>query len=762
MSGGVAGAAGAAGDAARGAEPGSGRLRSELVGLAALAEHHGVLRSYTGVDCAEHYASPDAVMAVLRSMGVAVDRPEDAGEVLRAEQAAAGGRWLPPVLVHWTARPRPFRVTLPSNVHPRDGWLTVTMDGGQVRRERLLTAIARPLSGSMVDGRRVDSYQLRLGASPFELPVGYHELRMEAPGIDVSTLLIAAPRCPQADRGWGAFLPLHAVRAADDLGVGTYRHLGQLLEWVRELGGGYVGTLPLYPAFLDHPVETSPYLPVTRLGWNELHIDPTTLPELAAAPEAAALLASDEVVRRITDARNSVLVDHVGVMATVRSLLEPMAEALFASDGDRRDRLQAFVDRRPEVAAYARFRAAGSRAGGAGVDRRAHRDGRIGDEAVDAAAERYHLYAQWVADEQLAAAAGGDGLYLDLPIGVHPLGFDPWWEPEAFVTGAHGGAPPDAFYRGGQDWGFPPLHPEGVRAGGYRYLRTCLEHVLRRAGTLRVDHVMGLHRLFWVPEGSAPTDGVYVRYPDEELRAVVAVEAHRARAAVVGEDLGTVPEEVRAGMAADAMLRLWVLQFETSAEDPLPDAPPASMASWGTHDLPRFAAFWDGADIDEREGRGDLDVRAAPGERIARARWRRSIAERLGTGHDPAAVLTGCLEHLAAGPARQVLVELEDLWLERRPQNRPGTGPEVPNWRRRAARSLEQLRDDPVLAGLLSGLTARRRPPPASTPPGAPGTPPGAPGTPPGAPGGPAKGAGTRPLGGSGSGWSTISIRREP
>jgi len=746
--------AGATGAGAQEAGAGTGRLRSELVDLAALAEHHGVLRSYTDVDGAEHYASPEAVMAVLRSMGVAVDRPEGAAEVLRAEQAADVGRWLPPVLVHWTARPRPFQITLPSNVHPRDGWLTVTMDGGQVHRERLLTAIARPLSGDTVDGRRVDSYQLRLGASSFELPVGYHELRVEAPGIDASALLIAAPRCPQAARGWGAFLPLYAVRAADDLGVGTYRHLGQLLEWVKELGGGYVGTLPLYPAFLDQPVETSPYLPVTRLGWNELHVDPRTLPELAAAPEASALLASDELGRRIADARNSVLVDHVGVMATVRSLLEPMAEALFSSDGDRRDRFEAFVDHHPEVAAYARFRAAGGRAGKAGVDRHAHREGRIPDEAVDAAAERYHLYAQWVADEQLSAAAGGDGLYLDLPIGVHPLGFDPWWEPGAFVTGVRGGAPPDAFYRRGQDWGFPPLHPEHLRNSGYRYLRACLEHVLRHAATLRIDHVMGLHRLFWVPEGAEPTDGVYVRYPDEELRAVVAVEAHRARAAVVGEDLGTVPGEVRAGMAADAMLRLWVLQFETSAEDPLPEPPPASMASWGTHDLPRFATFWEGADIDEREGRGDLDARAAAGERVARERWRRSVAERLGAEHDPAAVLRGFLEHLAAGPARLVLVELEDLWLERRPQNRPGTGPEMPNWRRRASRSLEQLRDDPAVTGFLSGLTARRHPPSGGPPRGSPGTPPGVPGAPPG-------GSSTGPPGGSGSGWSTISIRRE-
>lgn len=707
MSGGVTGAGGDAG----GVEGGAGELRPELVDLAALAARHGVQRSYTGVDGAEHYASPEAVMAALRAMGVPVGRPEDAGDLLAAEQAAPapGGGWLPPVQVHWTGRPRPLRITLPGTVHPRDCWLSVTMDGGQVRRERLSNAIARPLSGAIVDGRRVDSYQLRLGAAPLELPAGYHQLALEGPGIELTSLLIAAPRCPQPRRGWGAFLPLYALRAADDLGVGSYRHLGQLIEWVGELGGDFVGTLPLYPTFLDEPVEPSPYLPVTRLGWNELYVDPTTLPELASAPEAAALLSSDAVVQRIRDARNSVLVDYAGVMSLVRSLLEPMAETVFSSDGERRDQLEAFVAQHPAVAGYARFRAAGSRARPVGDDRRAHPQGRIPDEAVDPAAERYHLYAQWVASQQLTSAAGDRGLYLDLPIGVHPLGFDPWWEPEVFVHGVHGGAPPDAFHRRGQDWGFPPLHPEQLRHDGYRYLRATLQHAMRHARTVRVDHVMGLHRLFWVPEGADATDGVYVRYPHEELRAIVAVEAHRSRVSVVGEDLGTVPEEVRADMAADGMLRLWVLQFEATPEVPLPQPPVGAMASWGTHDLPRFAAYWEDLDIDEREGRGDASGREAIDERAARARWRRAVVEMLGVRHDPVAVLRGCLDHMADGPARQVLVELEDLWLERRPQNRPGTGSDSLNWRRRAARSLEQLRDDPELGALLSDLTRRRQ-----------------------------------------------------
>lgn len=681
-----------------------------LTPLDELAERHHILRSYEGVDGERHRAGPEAIMAVLRAMGVPLEAPEQAAEQLRAEAASRTTRWLEPVLVHWIGRPQPLHIVLPSDVHPRDGWLVVELEGGSVHRERLITAIARPLSGRIVDGRRLDSYQLRLGASgSLELPAGYHRLVIEAPGIEASALLVVAPRLPQPRRGWGAFLPLHALRAADDLGVGSYRHLGELIAWTGGHGSDFVGTLPLYPTFLEGPVEPSPYLPVSRLAWSELYVDPTTLPELDRSPAAAELLASDEVRRRVADARNSVLVDYQEVTATVRSLLEPMAETLFESGGRRRDELEAFVAGRPEVAAYARFRAAGGPAGGAGESRRVHPEGRIPDEPVDPRAERYFLYAQWAAEEQLAAAAGGRGLYLDLPIGVHPRGFDPWWAPDAFVPGVHGGAPPDSFYEGGQDWAFPPLHPERLRQDGYAYPRAYLRHAMRHASVLRIDHVMGLYRLYWVPEGFDATDGVYVRYPDEELRALVALEAQRAGTAVVGEDLGTVPEEVRAGMSADGMARLWVLQFEVSAEQPLPEPPRGVLASWGTHDLPRFAAFWDATDVDEREAAGALGRREADAERVARLRWRRAVEAALGVGDDPAAVLGGYLRHLASGPARQLLVELEDLWLERRPQNRPGTGAEAGNWRHRAARSLEQLRDDPKTGALLDELDGLRR-----------------------------------------------------
>jgi 4-alpha-glucanotransferase len=696
--------------------------------LATLAEAWGVVTSYEGVDGAEHEASPETLVAVLGALGAPIDSPGGATEALRS-QAATEWRALEPVLVHDVRHPKDLVIELPAHVHPSDGWQVLELEDGSVQRERLSSAIARPIGTLTRDGRRLSTYQLRLGASTPDLPTGYHRLRFEAPGVEAESLLMVAPRCPQPTRGWGAFLPLHALRTDADAGVGRYGDLAALARWVKGLGGQLVGTLPLYPAHLHEPVDPSPYLPVTKLAWNELYVDPTSLPELEIAPAAVALLESDDIRRAMTAARQSVLVDYPAVMATTRSVLTALAEALFEHGGARRQALEDWVGAHLEIAPYARFRAADEVAGAGETSWRSAGTREVPSELVDTAAERYYLYAQWVAATQLAAtgvAQGTAGLYLDMPIGVHPSGFDPWWEPESFAASVRGGAPPDSFFEAGQDWGFPPLHPIGIRSSEYRYVIAMLRHAFSRADALRIDHVMGLHRLYWIPGELDARHGAYVRYRDEELRAVVAIEAARKGAAVIGEDLGTVDEAVRADMTADGMLRSWVFQFEASAEDPLPAEPERAMASFGTHDLPRFAAFWNGLDIDERASRGLVDAEDAAREHEGRTALRTALLESLahrqadGDGAPEAAppaaapseelgVLCACLEHMAEGDARLMLVDLEDLWGERRPQNRPGTGAEASNWRRRSEKSLAEIESDPFVAEVLGAVGERRR-----------------------------------------------------
>ena len=567
----------------------------------------------------------------------------------------------------------------------------VTEDGSTSRRA--LRAVLVPAATDTHDQRgshrRVSFDLTRLADDP--LPAGYHRLVLEGAGEPEEALVIAAPVCPGGPRTWGAFLPLHALRTESDDGVGTYSDLARLADWVTSLGGGFVGTLPLYPAFLDPPADPSPYLPVSRLAYNELFIDPRALPEYAASRR------DGESGGTEPDAGD--LVDYEALARRRRRQLEPMARAVCSGEWPERcEQLAAFAVAHPELAAYARFRAARETVAGNGLD-------------PDVA--EYHLYTQWVACEQLAAAGRRGGRYADLPIGSHPEGFDPVWAPDSFVPGVQGGAPPDRFFAGGQSWGFRPLHPEGIRRDGYGFFIAALRRAFLHADCLRIDHVMGLQRMYMIPEGHDATDGAYVSYRAEELHALVALEAWRAGAQVVGEDLGTVPEEVRDRMRRDHMLRSWVFQFESTTEEPLPDPGPTTLASLGTHDLPRFGSYLWGQDLGERAAMGHLSAREASAEHAARTRWRQNLFDILDIApdEDPEQLtliaLAACLRHLARSEARVVLVDLEELWDERRAQNHPGTTAKT-NWSQRARRTFEDFSTDTQLAQTLSTLTMER------------------------------------------------------
>ncbi len=637
--------------------------------LRTLAQLYDVQASYVDASGARRDASTDSLRAVLAALGAPVT---DLPSAVRQERLRRHTQLLEPVTAVPAVGTQAVEVALPRSVHPRDCWLVLDAEDGTTRRIRLMAAVHRPLGSASVEGRAVDRYEAQLSTPLEMLPPGYYRLQLEGPGVDAAALVVVAPRCPLPDRGWAAFLPVHAMRTSSDWGVGSHTALREVARRVGALGGDLVGTLPLYPGYYDEPLEISPYLPVTRLGWNELYVDPTLLPELEASSDARELLRSDAFTTALGNARHAALVDYRSSMDLVRRVLEPLAHALYSGPSARRDALEVFARERPDIVAYARFRA------GQPVVPIVARGG--GGAVPDDDAARYHLYVQWVAEQQLAEA--GDNLFLDLPVGVHPKGFDTRFEPESFANGVEGGAPPDPFFAKGQRWSFRPLHPRGLREQRYGHVIAVLRHAMRHASVLRLDHVMGLYRLFWVPDGVDATDGVYVRYRDDELRAIVALEAERSRTAVVGEDLGTVPEEVRRGMRDDRMLRSWVLQFEISADAPLPDPPELSMASIGTHDLPRFVSFWEAPE---------------------RARWRRAL------GGDARRGLRACLDHLAAGPARLVLADVEDQWLERWPHNRPGTGAEAGNWQHRSARTLEEIFADDDVTSAFKRIDALRR-----------------------------------------------------
>jgi len=656
------------------------------VPLAELARRCGVQESYHDHFGTLRVASPEALSVVIDGLG-AVDAPPPAIEPVNLVWDGAG--------------------TLPlRHAGTGDYVLTVSLEAGGVmsHRGRLADIEAK-------DGRR----PLPL---PGPLPFGYHEVELTV-GVDTyAGRVICAPSMafqPTGERAgqhWGVFLPVYAMRGAR--GAGTLADLRALIEWTEDRGGTLVGTLPLLSAYLDEPFEPSPYVPVSRLFWNELFLEPIASPEWSSEMETKLDAAT---IARLVDAP---LVDYAAQMRAVQPALQAMAERCFA--GARRGALEALVAAHPELESYARFRGvvAKHRTGWHGWP------GGLADRHLtagdwDEAARRYHLYVQFSLHEQLRelsdeAKGRGLGLYLDLPVGVHGDGYDTWRHRDLFVKTVSVGAPPDQLFIGGQNWGMPALHPQRSRETGHAYFIAMIRNHLRYAGVLRIDHVMGLHRLFWVPNGMEATDGVYVRYPKDELYAILCLESQRAGALLVGEDLGTVPDEVRHAMQRRGVRGMHVMEFglEPDWTDAVHDPKTGTVASIGTHATPPFAAFIGGADIDDSAGRGWIDGATASSQRPDRRAVVHSLERNLrvdGTiPHDAGAegLLRGSLVALGRSEAEAVLVNLEDLWLETKPQNVPGTCAPEPNWHRRSRFALDDLEAQPGLTDTLAALNAAR------------------------------------------------------
>jgi 4-alpha-glucanotransferase len=678
-----------------------------------LAAAHGVIPSYLGEDGAMHVADPQVVLAVLRALGVGIDRAKDAGPALLEHRRKALQRIVEPVIALLSTGPHELIVTVPEQASSDALWVTIEFEDGSIHRgqldEQSITFIARlELDGKSFVRSRVD-----LSKNGVSVPLGYHSLRVEANSSrhsnSSSSLLICAPRCPEPSRGWGVFMPLHALRSKDDWGVGSYRDMADLGEWAREHGASMVGGLPLYPTYLDPPIDPSPYRPVSRLAYNEIYIDPELLPELEGSRAARELMSSSSFRLRISAARASSLVDYEEVARLRREVLDPMAQELIHSDSRRRDEFTRFVVQHPELAAYGQFRAEVERRGRHEVV--SHSASANNSSANDSVAN-YYIYCQWVASQQLDVAAHALPLYADLSVGVHPDGFDPFWSPSSFVPGLSGGAPPDLFFAGGQNWAFSPLHPQAIRDDHYQYPRAALARAFRHASYVRIDHVMGLQRFYVIPNGNDAAHGAYLSYQADELHALVSLEAYRSGASVVGEDLGTVPDGVRERMARDGMLRSWVFEFESTLEEPLPAPPRDVLASLATHDMSRFVAFLWGHDIDESEKIGRLSSPEADASRAQRALYREALFDALEVPilSDPEltdAAREGCLAHLSASAALLVLVDIEELLGESEPQNRPGTS--EGNWRQRAARTLEEIRAAPKISAELNAFDQLRR-----------------------------------------------------
>jgi len=601
---------------------------------------------------------------------------------------------------------------------------------------------AGPFRLTREDGRVVE------GRAGQELPAidlaGYH--RLEA-GERAVTFAVAPPRCfGVADacggRAWGLAAQLYGLRRRGDGGIGDFAGLALLCEIAAEAGCDAVSIGPVHALFGAEPGRASPYSPSSRLFLNPLHADPHAVADARTVDAAIAATGVGDTLARLEEAP---LIDweaagraRLALLRQVRALIAP---ALAPGGGPLADDLAAFTARGGQSlrdhAAFEALHAARLAADpsdghwrGWPAELRDPRSEAVAAFAREAADEvAFHIFLQWLAGRSLARAheaarAAGQriGLIADLAIGTDGGGSYAWSRQGDIMNRVGIGAPPDIFNRRGQNWGLTAFSPRALAAQGFAPFVETLRAALGHAGGLRIDHVLGLARLWLVPEGASPAQGAYMRFPFDAMCALVALESHRHRAVVIGEDLGTVPPGLHDRLAAAGLLGMRVLWFERDGED-FRDAsgwPRAVAAMTSTHDLPTVAGWWSGNDIGWRRRVGlppigadaEEEDRTRAGDRQALWTAFRNAGTASGpppaSDADPEAVATAAVDFVARTPADLALIPMEDLLALPEQSNLPGTTDEHPNWRRRLPGETAELLAAPGPRERLGRLARER------------------------------------------------------
>ncbi|MDP1652887.1 MAG: 4-alpha-glucanotransferase [Rhodocyclaceae bacterium] len=606
-----------------------------------------------------------------------------------------------------------------------------------------------------------------LAAMHFDMAVDPADLLAEFAGArKPPPLLPACPdRCHQpaalraGKRLWGLTVQLYGVRSRRNWGIGDFTDLVGLLECTAAAGGDIVGLNPLHALFPDNPAHISPYSPSHRGFVNVLYLDIEAVPEMADCVTAQRRLASADFQKRLQTLHAATLVDYVGVAAAKFEILELLFPHFLAAQGKRAAAFKAWRTAQGEAlerharfeALQAHFRQLDANCWGWPAWPADYRNpdspavAAFAREHADAVS--YYAWLQWLCDEQLAAAAARGrelgmavGIYRDLAVGANPGGSEVWsWQAVFAIgnggehasahAGAHAGAPPDEINLMGQDWGLPPFVPHLLRDAAYAPFIDILRNNMKHAGALRIDHVMGLMRVFWVPADMPASEGAYVHYPFEDMLGLVALESVRNRCLVIGEDLGTVPDGFRPRLAECGVLSYHPLIFERDADGQfrLPaDVPRQAIVAAGTHDLPTLRGFWHGEDITVRTAlmlfpSDELRQRFSVERGWDRGRllW---VLERENllpaeVSKDPAAMpditpatVAAVHAYLARSPAQIMVVQPEDIFGMREQPNLPGTlEDQHPNWQRRLPVLLEDWPDQAEFRTLVSAVDAERR-----------------------------------------------------
>ena len=676
----------------------------------------GILPEYHDVWGKRHEASTETKKKILGAMGHNVGNEAAVKSAIRKK---SGPRFLEPAIVLNLKEPEScvIPISLPFE-EDASFKISVKDESGKKKKNSLHTAPSETIE---FEGIRYGRYLL--GPEIFSsLEPGYYGAEITAQfgneNRTGSASLIASPGAayvPEYGRTWGVALSLHSLRSERNWGIGDFTDLGRVVDWAAGLGGDFVGILPLHA--LPLPMGTSPYSPASRIYRNFIHLDLEPVPEFETIKEK---LPVDEIKRL----RETELVDYEGVYRIKIDALKKMFENFYRVEYERTtpraSRFKEYFEKeRKELLHFAAFMALSEKFQQGWMDwPEEYRD--PGGPGVSSFIEEnretvlFYAYVQWLMDEELEALRArakekgmGAGIYLDLAVGSLGGGADAWLYQEDFAFGTDVGAPPDEFNPNGQNWGFPPIRPDKLKERGYDIFIKTIRKNLEHCGVLRIDHALGLARLFWVPEGMKPSEGAYVLYPFRDLLGIIALESTRQKAVIVAEDLGTVPEEVRKGLAEYNMLSYRLFYYERHY--PAPDFkspgeyPEHALAAITTHDLPTIYGYWGGKDIRVKKG---LSIYPSEGlhekDRASRERDRELIIEALkkegllpedypAPEEMTEELMLAIYEYLGRSPSLLVAVSLDDWLRDPDQQNMPGTTHQYPNWKRKTPSLVEEF-----------------------------------------------------------------------
>ena len=666
--------------------------------LRRLAAECGVELEYWDWSGTRTVQPAETIVSVLRGLGVDASSPRAVTAAIEARWRDRWTRMLPPCVVTRQGRAARFEVHLD---HGADVRVWIELEDGGARRDAVQVDNWEPPRA--IDGRLVGEASFTV---PVDVPLGYHTVRARSGAREATSTLIVTPGwlgLPErlgSRRAWGMTTQLYSVRSARSWGVGDLADLADIAVWSAQLGADFVLVNPLHAAEPVPPMEPSPYLPTSRRFSNPIYLRAEQIPEYAYLP--AADRAEVDSLRADLDKRLDGI-DAVDRDESWRAKRAALVRVHAVRRGPGRELAYQAYRRSEGLDDFATWCVLAEHHG---VDwlawpeplRHPRSPAVAAFQARHADEVDFHCWLQWVLDEQLdntqttARRAGmAIGVLHDLAVGVHPRGADAWALQDSLARGVHVGAPPDAFNQLGQDWNQPPWRPDRLAEQAYRPFRDLVASVVRHAGGVRVDHIIGMFRLWWIPEGNLPTGGAYVRYDPEAMVGILALEAYRVGALVIGEDLGVVEPSSRAFLAERGILGTSILWFESEyAGDGRPLRPEYwreyCLASVTTHDLPPTAGYLAGDHIRLRHSLGlltrPLDEELAV-DSSARDAWLRELRQRsaLPPGADTEQTVAALHRYLTWTPAKLIGVALTDAIGERRTQNQPGTINEYPNWR---------------------------------------------------------------------------------